>query len=130
MSLKTWMKEFYKVPSNRVKSDIEALDHSILKWEGLREENLEKHNLVHIANSPFITELGTDDSFMVDSRSCALCHLYLLSECEGCPLYISLSNAMCNNVYRGFFIHGNVLPMQDALEVAKREYLEEHKDDK
>jgi hypothetical protein len=138
MSLKTWKSEFYKVPANEVKSDIEALDHSILKWDGLSEVNLEKHRLYYDKDYGFIVGLDSDyfdgdGRLDIDSSNCALCQLHLSPTCENCPLYKALGNQKCDDTgmpYLEFLDDGNVLPMQAALEVAKREYLEGHKDDK
>lgn len=86
MNKKTWLKEFYPVPAHKVSAE-DALDHSIKKWEGALEENLEKHGL----DCP---PMG------FYSDSCALCaHYYMATDnkpvCGGCPLFMVRGNVKC-----------------------------------
>ncbi len=43
MGIATWKKEFYPPISKVTRAN--AIDHSLKKWIGLREENLKRHDL-------------------------------------------------------------------------------------
>ncbi len=95
MSLITWKEEFYPVKPSLKMTKVQAIEHSLKKWEGLTRTNLKKHGL-------YITKYGhnlSDDieNFIISSDSCALCHKYLYEQPEGnpedcavCPLYATL----------------------------------------
>lgn len=116
MSLESWKKEFYPVNASEIKSKIEAIKHSILKWRGLQKSNLEKHKLY--INDYIIID-NNSNSLFIDDTSCALCNLYLKkSNCENCPLYIYLGHRCdytTNSPYYRFYMHGNPKPMIKAL---------------
>jgi len=44
MSIETWMKEFYPAQATAYVSNLEALRHALLKYEGLRGDALERHD--------------------------------------------------------------------------------------
>jgi len=86
MTIQTWEAEFYPVEAvERSTNPIEATKHSLRKWEGLREENLKKHN-VHI----YINRVCEGDAEVIGigigADSCALC-LYSRYVCELCPIF-------------------------------------------
>lgn len=91
MTIKTWMKEFYpKKPSKRM-SRIDAIKHSIRKWEGLTEGNLKKHDVY----SSYCNDCLEDDKsdFVISMDTCSLCIKYFDDDCEKCPLYIKLGHS-------------------------------------
>lgn len=100
MSLQTWKEEFYhREPSKRM-TTLEAIDHSLLKWEGRRKENLEKHGLINSDTDMIIEKdsdgYSDDETFMFDGTTCALCVKFFdhrapdrAGACNKCPLYKS-----------------------------------------
>lgn len=106
MSIESWKAEFYPVQAQRCPQD-QAIAHSLKKWDGLREENLQKHELRPSHKSTDIVairhELGAaENTFYIHSSSCALCaHFYApdgveededgneLPLCSTCPLAIA-----------------------------------------
>ena len=109
MSYETWEGEFYG-PMPAEDSVIEAVEHSLQKWIGLRAENLQRHDVrlttrhhvddVAYPDDTVYTgirgEADYDERLAVDSRSCALCvyermQLQQLQQqrrwrCQACPL--------------------------------------------
>lgn len=97
MSLKTWKKEFYpKNPSKRM-TKLEAVQHSLRKWQGITEKNLGKHN---VWGNTTLYDGESDDELDLDAKSCALCVKYYPKEesildnlpCVGCPLFQALGH--------------------------------------
>jgi hypothetical protein len=84
MSLDSWKEEFYPIEADKV-SKKNSIEHSILKWTGLRKENLDKHGIVAIMGG-YIEELEIRNGLDIDSDSCALCCHYLSDECKRCPI--------------------------------------------
>ena len=80
MSLQSWKKEFYSPISKVSKKD--ALQHSLIKWVGLRKENLAKHGVEYDSTIGAITFKGS--KLAIDGWSCALCRKY--KSCDDCPL--------------------------------------------
>jgi len=78
MSLKSWLDEYAPIPAHRCKKE-DSLEASVLKWEGLRSDNLLKHGIERYEGS--IVEEGVDDWH---TGECALCEFYA-SEPNGCP---------------------------------------------
>lgn len=98
MSLKTWKKEFYPITAKQAakKSVVEAVEHSLTKWTGLKKSNLEKHD-VH----QYLASIEYDDyrvSMSIDDSSCALCQKFIAKNdsCYGCPLYIVRGENQCD----------------------------------
>lgn len=95
MSIKTWKAEFYSRPLKKF-TKVQAIEHSLRKWIGLRPENREKH-LASIYMFSWLRDYK-GELFEIDSVSCALCVKYHqdydsefeVSRCETCPLYQSL----------------------------------------
>lgn len=99
MSLETWKAEFYPVEAEEV-GTTDAVAHSLRKWEGLREENLARHEVEvsrgRIGLVPVgITDIGRADFLGIDTKSCSLCQLYYDQACAECPLYESRENFLC-----------------------------------
>ena len=104
MTVKTWIDEFYPKPATDTTPG-EALQHSLTKWQGLKPENLKRHN---VRVSAFADVVGIDlddqmDNLSVDGTTCALCHHFLshkdehLDRCEPCPLSIVRGKTPCDN---------------------------------
>ncbi len=123
MSIESWNSEFYPVPADQVSKE-DALDHSSLKWEGLRPENLERHE-VSLLDDRIVD--ADSSGIRIDSSSCALCFHFDSEEyCPGCPIYESRGRR-CDWRLRGEVLHpwgyfskfNNPLPMIEALRKAK-----------
>lgn len=87
MSIKSWKAEFYKENAYDVAqdgSDLQLIEHSLAKWEGLKPENLEKHELKGVGHR--IVDTKSDEAFRVDCDSCALCQKYDADDCYTCPI--------------------------------------------
>ena len=129
MSIKTWIKEFYKKPANYTfKTDKERVQHSLTKWKGVTKKNLDKHEL-----DLWETTVQDDDAnnFEFDLKTCALCQKhfgykenYVLGEhCKTCPITLA-TGYPCNDSpsqkidapYDYFCDTGDPLPMIATLE--------------
>jgi len=104
MTVKTWIDEFYPKPVEDTTPD-DAVQHSLTKWQGLKPENLKKHN---VRVSTFADVVGINDDDQMDGLSingttCSLCHHFLshkdehLDRCEPCPLSIVRGKTPCDN---------------------------------
>ncbi len=115
MCMKSWKAEFYPVraynftPQNGVQltSDVELLEHSLKKWEGLTPENLAKHGCsVHPDQWYKIgDELGFKDEdepghrMFLGSDSCSLCVARINHQgteeerCVRCPISLFTGRA-------------------------------------
>lgn len=124
MSIKTWTNEFYPVEPSKRMTKLQAIEHSLRKWEGLRDSNLKKHGCVK--NGRFIDDGSLGGYLAINGESCALCVKYYDEdkECEKCPLYKSLGNRACDgleNEYSQWYRNGNPLPMIKALRKLHKE---------
>lgn len=138
MSIKTWKEEFYPVAPKKRMSTLEAIEHSLRKWEGLRKSNLKKHDVFKIFFGDNIVESDSSECFLVNSSTCALCQKFYkseisrdedgnfvsLSNCAKCPLAKVLENP-CDHgeeksPYGEFVNNGNPAPMISALKKALR----------
>jgi len=89
--METWLDEFYPktvYDLNDNPTDLECIDHSILKWSGALPENLEKHDVKYANytvrnNSNFLPFAGI---------TCALCQVYHTEDDE---CYNSELNKAC-----------------------------------
>ena len=133
MSIESWKAEFYPVPADEVPVD-QAIAHSLRKWEGLRKENLDRHDVIKAGR-----RLWHDDEspFYIDGDSCALCHRYLFDgdgdahdhdvSCDNCPLSIARGGFPCdrslpdesNAPWQEFGREGNPEPMIFWLNAAQ-----------
>ena len=110
MSLETWIKEFYPI-SAQCCNEEDALKYSLLKWEGLTEENLKKHKLSKENNKAGIFyELG--QWMNIGIQDCVLCSKYYDNDCKGCPFGEKFG---CLSHYDRWIKDGNALPMIRAL---------------
>ena len=129
MSLSEWEKIYYPVPADQIKTQAEALDHSILKWSGLRPKVLRAHGIVRYGNALYDEEEGS--RFEVAGQTCALCDLdsreVATNDCTTCALYKSRGNVACaipcvyeeTSPYEDFGRDGNPEPMLFELHKAK-----------
>lgn len=130
MSLKTWKQEFYSISATQAAkfSDLRAVEHSLLKWTGLKKSNLKKHNMEKSVGRLRIED--EQEELKIDSSSCALCQKYLerYDSCVGCPLYESRGGVRCDaekgneetNPYEYWTYYGNPYRMINALRKAKK----------
>ena len=96
MSIETWKAEFYPVPASEVPAE-DALQHSLRKWIGLREENRSKH-ACFVPDCRVIAD-GRKE-FDINSSSCALCVSYYTPKdyykCSSCPI-VKLTGESCDS---------------------------------
>jgi hypothetical protein len=131
MSLETWRNEFYPLAAEFVKERMPAIEHSILKWTGLKKENLAKHGMLLVGKSLRGTTVE-GGSLWISSHNCALCQLYydrtLLDTCAACPLSLARGGTNCGerrmyeeiSPWNALTDNANPLPMLAALEEAKK----------
>jgi hypothetical protein len=128
MSINTWLDEFYPVSVNVLDKDnlskLDALEHSLRKWEGFREKNLKRYNVT-----------GGDIRLFIHGDDCALCLKYYdefsysdLHPCESCPIYQNNGGKGCSydpknkSEYYQYLKYENPLPMIKLLKkLIKRE---------
>jgi len=84
MSLGSWKKEFYPTEADSDEAMGDAVGHSLLKWIGLRQENLKRHgvNVSHYGNL-----VDEHDCFVISGSSCSLCQRHSIG-CNHCPLLV------------------------------------------
>lgn len=108
MSMQSWLDEFYPVPArdpSAISDDIAACNHSIRKWSGLTQWNMQRHN-VSLA-SRVVSDGSSHLTLGIDSSSCALCvrHYDALplpnSSCATCPLARARGGVPCDSVMEG-----------------------------
>lgn len=135
MSLQTWMDEFYPTPAQKFPTELEAVEHSLRKWKGLTQENLDKH-----AMRRFKWSIGesVEKSLIIDSTTCALCQQHYdaysnIADCDKCVLKkvnVSVENGeqySCDQCmpedseskYKIFLYEANPQPMIELLEKAR-----------
>jgi hypothetical protein len=102
MSLATWKAQFY--PESAVyfdkdlrpdtKTEMDAVQHSIRKWEGLLPHNMAAHGVHWGSQVREITD--GDDSLPITGDTCALCVRHTAT-CDGCPLKAVRDNYSCDD---------------------------------
>ena len=138
MSLKTWTEEYYPVKAGKLEksgaSDLELVDHSLRKWEGVKLVNLKRHGLVREYH--VIEEEGTGGSalFAIGFNSCTLCKRFEDSDgCTMCPITEATKQTCCeplgDSPYDAFTGFGRVGPMLKVLRKARRWCVREEKRD-
>lgn len=106
MSEASWKNEFYPIDADLVDEE-DAIKHSLVKWRGLRKENLLKHGLEWVP-------------IEVSGATCALCKAYWLAGCKKCPLYQFLGSRCDDGSKAPFVMYSERYtpePMIEALEV-------------
>ena len=103
MSLDTWKDEFYRVAANdrSIKTNLQAAQHSLRKWRGMTEENMDRHGVtLSTAGNLECYDGELWDMLAISSSSCALCHKHSLREptpdCHYCPLRRIRNGARCD----------------------------------
>lgn len=74
MSLQTWREEFYPCSADSEEALSKPVSHSLRKWEGLRKENLDKHDVYY--NGGMVNERverRLKDSMPISGETCSLC---------------------------------------------------------
>jgi hypothetical protein len=91
MSLQTWIKQYMPTDPGDCKTDLEAIEHSLLKYQGLRKGAMAEHGVARaggqlVQKSNFSKRIG-----IMGMDSCALCIRFKDStakqSCAKCPLY-------------------------------------------
>ena len=112
MSKQTWKDEFYPAEAKEAKEHnlLWAIRHSRMKWEGLTEENLDKH------------DVAWDDVFFL--AHCALCAYYNAdneSKCASCPLaLLGKDCGTTGSVFLDSYRNCKPQPLVDALKECER----------
>ncbi len=119
MTIKSWKLEFYPITAlDLVRSGatwVLALEHSLLKWKGLRAHNLEKHGCRKVCG---ISIRGAGE-FYFNGESCALCHLAdpvkgrynnELCDCKLCQIH-KVTGQDCDSAWLAFVHDDNPNPM-------------------
>lgn len=105
MSITTWVQEFYSVDARQVAVP-DSITHSLLKWTGLRAENLNKHGVYpsEHSNRRLIDDDCESYGFFLSSENCALCvHFYddepegYSHACKDCPLSKARGGVACTS---------------------------------
>lgn len=124
MSLASWIEEFYPVAAENC-PQAQALDHSILKWTGLLQENLEKHGVSINAGRCIADDTRDYTVLTIDGDSCALCRWHYdgkTGSCTfkngGCPIY-HVHGRYCDTEYAEFRRTSQVAPMLALLQSTK-----------
>ncbi len=110
MSIRSWQEEFYPIPVDESAahgSDIEALNHSVVKWHGTRSSALMAHALDQMGSR--LMDHSDGSRVKINSYNCALCYRYE-DVCEVCPL------VDCSEEFRQFSMLEDPEPMIELLE--------------
>lgn len=120
MSMYSWTSQFYPISAKTeaaTASDVTALDHSLIKWYGLRAEALSAHGLVRSHNTigeGQSSQEGERVFFNVSGGSCALCRRYE-EDCGRCVL------DGCGLEWSAYMTKHDPEPMIALLEAKKAE---------
>lgn len=114
MSLQTWKAEFYPIEAEDVPK-VDALAHSLRKWEGLLPENLKRH-AVYLE---YANVRDQNENFPIDASTCALCIYYSnWPVCQKCPIWEQNQNRCdesSSSVYTLFEANDDPNPMIQLL---------------
>lgn len=125
MSVESWKQVYYPVPGNtfegleiNLETVKKALEHSLLKWQGLTENVKSQHEVkvswILLVPKESEPSFPLQKPLELSSDSCALCALFDV-ECALCPL------KNCNEEYRTFIKTSNSLPMTDLIQSKLKE---------
>ncbi len=125
MSIKSWKAKFYPEEAVAVAlrgNDIECIEHSIRKWNGVSPENLQKHNVCIRGYRIEAKDVSWPYLPMV-SETCALCHLTDIrhneeqddDECSQCPI-VKATGTKCDSQWQHFETGEGEVPMQQLLQ--------------
>lgn len=140
MSLVTWKAEFYPEDACVAadKGPIEATKHSILKWQGLRKENLANQGVWLADDMHIVVDAYNIGGFRIDATTCALCehteNYTDAGDCTVCPFTLANgydcsgdlddSDACDGYPYGVFLDTGDPEPMIESLECTLRYLVE------
>ena len=132
MSLRSWKREFYPVPAERVAKD-RSVAHSLKKWIGLLPRNIRRHNLrLKLGLDNTVPKLiGKDGSMNIGGDTCSLCEHYQEfgdKLCVECPLAQARGGHRCDKCiprerhspYGEFSVSKDPLPMIGWLCITER----------
>lgn len=113
MSITSWKNEFLgkvrKMPVDY------AIEHALKKWKGLKQKNLEKHQLTkdggHVVYKGRRLHMGDEN--------CTLCWLFRNDDCLGCPLQTKTEED-CIGPWAKWVNEDNPGPMIRRIQWAKR----------
>ena len=123
MSIESWKAEFYPVDADdpSVNNTLAAIRHSLLKWTGLRKDNIERHG-------------GYPIELVRSGETCALCvrYVYAVGDCRDCPISKARGNRCCSTCgpnesdspWRMWTLYRDPEPMIAALEAAEKWWLD------
>jgi hypothetical protein len=128
MSIKSWKAEFYSTEAINV-SEADAVEHSLVKWIGLRPENLQRHDITKKRGKNLYD--GAGDCLAETSLTCSLCILcrdYVgCTKCQRCPITL-VSGKSCDffedgqtSPWHHWILTGDPEPMIRVLEQCKKE---------
>jgi hypothetical protein len=91
MSVATWAAEFYPVDAEDCPVE-QSVAHSRLKWSGLTQKSLDKHNCF-ISEGYVWSSRVASDCLGIGTGSCALCVNFRVDldgkvGCDKCPFYV------------------------------------------
>lgn len=93
MSVKSWLKEFYPVDCDdeSIKTNLQAVQHSLQKWRGLTQEQLQKHRVSVDQRSGWhagrLLSGRSKGRLRINDQSCSLCQKHMDSnDCKSCPI--------------------------------------------
>jgi hypothetical protein len=86
---------------------MDAVEHSIIKWEGLSEAQLRKHGLERRDRAIGQIVEGFTAAFDIDWESCALCYWYSCDRCVGAKA----NGKTCDDAYFQWLDTGDNRPM-------------------
>jgi hypothetical protein len=127
MSIKTWVEEFYPQSASSVDCELDAVKHSIKKWEGLRKEALNRHDVMLSGN--VVREVKGEANFHFDADNCSLC-VISCKICPKCPLAFVRGGIPCTTrtldeirngsdaPWRTLYLERNPEPMLEDLHKA------------
>ena len=121
MSFDTWLDKFYPLEAYHEKviaTDKTAVEHCIVKWEGLRPDNIQEHGMKVFGRRSLKTEGENTGFFSIDASTCALCtRNSSLGNygCWGCPIYSFKDLRDCSKEYTEWIENKDPEPMIDLL---------------
>lgn len=99
-----------------------ASAHCLQKWKGTTKENLRRFNLQLVATCRDIYDKESDECFLMDASTCALCYHHFgvdgMLSCGECPLAKYLGGPCTDHgePYNTWLRDGDPLPMIKVLE--------------
>lgn len=128
MTIETWKAEFYPVEASTLNSAplIDAIDHCLVKWEGLRSDNVAKHGMASGVRGKLYDPSTGQQYAPANGPHCALCLRFINDNCAECPIADDMDDEFtegCNGEYREYINNNNPEPMISSLTRAKETLL-------